>query len=103
MKSDACCVCKFSLLDDYCHFSWSGAPFSKTSSAVKLCSYCGYLVIPQVVNGFAIMGTSSGDIFTAQEMRDEGFNDKARLKQSIKSVGQVLGLTNKQIAAKLKG
>lgn len=103
MKGDVCSVCKASILDDYCHFSWAGAPFSKTSSAVKLCSYCGYVVVPKVVNGFAIIGTSAGDVFTTQEMKEEGFTDKARLKQSIRLVGQVMGLTKKQIAAKLKG
>ena len=100
MKGDLCAVCKHNLLDDFCHFSWQGEPFSK--GTVKLCSYCGYTVMPQVVGGYAIMGTSSGDIYSIQEMREEGFLDKTRAKQSIRLVGRALGLTAKQISAKLK-
>lgn len=102
MKRDGVCsACKYDS-DDTCHFTWSGEPFGKIAP-VWICSYCGFLIKPGVICDVAIIGTSSGDIYTQSEMKAEGFTDKKRLASSIKAVGKILGLTSKEISKKLKG
>lgn len=104
MKDYLCHACKFDLSGDVCYFSWAGEPFGRRSHVVKLCSYCGYLLKPTVTaDNIAIVGTYAGDIYTYKEMVVEGFNDKHRLVRSIKGVGKVLGMTEKDIAKRLKG
>lgn len=94
-----CDICgELTLSNGYC--KWKGPPFAKRGTK-ELCYFCLSVIKPQVVENFAIIGSSAGDVYSLQEMISEGF-DKKRMILSIKSVGQAIGLSLNDIKKKLK-
>ena len=84
---------------------WHGEPFTKQADRL-LCFTCLSTLKPIIIktdkgNGVAIAGTSSGDIYSLQEMLNDGF-DKERSIQSIKKISAALGLPPSIVKQRLK-
>jgi len=80
------------------HYNWRGKPFFR---AKELCMTCGSTIKSQLVNNIAIVGTCTNDVYSLQEMIEDGF-DKKKSINSIKLIGEVIGLSKDQIKKKIK-
>lgn len=101
---DVCYCCKGDLNGPFA--TWQGPPFIQRGSC-DICFYCLSAIKPKVAKkeqndpGIAITGTYINDIYRLSEMKEDGF-DERRAKVSLKKVGELLGLSKKDIQTKLK-
>ena len=106
-KEDTCHICSGDTSNGY--MTWHGLPFKKMDrSATTLCFCCLSSMRSEIVplgdeedGGIAVAGTNTGDVYSLNEMIEDGFSKK-EATSSIRAVGKALGISASTIRDRLK-